>query len=55
MEIEGMENKEFVVTITWTLDAEHLLSEGTEDALEYLRGTGSADISQIVLRDKGAR
>ena len=52
MKVQGLEKKEFVVTIEWIVDAEDLLSEGTEDRLDELRGVGSAEIVNLELRDK---
>ena len=51
-EIEGLKQKEFVITIEWLVDCNILLEEGTENTLEELRGIGSADIIDIKLRDK---
>ena len=50
-EIGRLDRKEFVVTITWVVDAGILLAEGTEEALERLRAMGSADIMNLELRD----
>ena len=52
MKVEGLEKKEMVIIIEWIVDAEDVVSEGTEEYLEHLRGIGSADITDIKLRDK---
>ncbi len=52
MGIDWLENKEFVLTIDWIIDANTLVSEGTEEVLDHLRETGSADLINIRLRDK---
>jgi len=52
MEISGLEKKEFEITIQWIVEANVIISEGTEDILEHLRGIGIAEITDIVLRDK---
>lgn len=54
-DIAGLDKKEFVVTIEWVVDADVLLGEGTEGALDHLQETGSADITNLELRDKEAR
>jgi len=52
MEIEGLNKKEFVITIEWVMNAKQLLTEGTIEELDILRESGSAEITDIKLRDK---
>ena len=52
MEIDGLKKKEFVLTIEGVVDADVLIEEGTQEVLDQLRGSGSAEIINIQLRDK---
>ena len=55
MRTEGMDNKQFVITIEWIMNAEDLLSGGTDDELDILNESGYAEITDIKLRDKEER
>ena len=52
MKIPGFENKEFVFKIEYRIDFDDLVSEGMESVLEEMRGTGSAEVIDVELREK---
>ena len=52
MNIEGLDKKEFVIAVRWVVDANYMISDGIEQYLENLREIGSAEVTDIELRDK---